>query len=63
MSLSEEKICPLCGKANNCKDGSKDCWCNYVIIPKELIDMVPEEKRGKACICKECVDKYKNDNI
>lgn len=59
MTLSEmEKTCPLCGKPNNCKSGNLDCWCNYVTFPKELIEQIPEENRGKACICKECVDNY-----
>ena len=59
MNLSEvEKICPLCGKPNNCESGNEDCWCKHVTIPKELIDSIPEDKRGKACICKECVDNY-----
>lgn len=59
MSLSEiEKTCPLCGKPNNCKHGNKDCWCNYVVIPKELIEQIPKDKRGIACICKECVDEH-----
>ena len=59
MGLIEmEKMCPLCGKPNNCLKGNKNCWCNYVMIPKELIEKIPEEERGKSCICKECVDNY-----
>lgn len=53
----EERICPLCGEDNNCKH-NKDCWCVGVVVPKYIIEMIPEYKRGKACICKSCVDKY-----
>ncbi len=30
-------------------------------IPKGLLDLVPEEKKGKACICKSCIEKYKGE--
>ncbi|WP_077367102.1 cysteine-rich CWC family protein [Anaerosalibacter sp. Marseille-P3206] len=59
MTLKEtEKICPICGKGNNCQHGSKDCWCKHIEIPKYVLEMVPEDKRGKACICKSCIEKY-----
>ena len=58
----EEKICPLCGEDNHCKSGSKDCWCNNITIPKELIDTIPEGKKGIACICEKCVEKYIEEN-
>lgn len=59
MALTkEEKTCPLCGKPNNCKHGDDSCWCNHVKIPKGLIERIPKDKRGKACICKDCVDSY-----
>lgn len=51
------RTCPICGEDNGCKN-SKECWCHSVIIPKALIEMVPEEKKGKACICKSCVENY-----
>lgn len=49
--------CPICGKDNNCKH-SKECWCHNVTIPKSLLDTIPEDKKGKACICKSCVEKH-----
>jgi len=54
-----EKICPICGKENNCQLDNKDCWCKHIEIPKYILDMVPEDKRGKACICRSCIEKYK----
>lgn len=56
-----DKICPICGKDNNCKH-NKDCWCTKVTVPKGLIDLIPKEKRGTACVCKECIDKYNLNN-
>lgn len=55
---TEEKICPLCGEYNGCQSGKENCWCYEVKIPKYILDMVPEDKKGKACICKKCIDKY-----
>ena len=53
------KLCPLCGKHNNCQvSNPSDCWCMNTKIPKELLDLVSDDKKMKACICKECVDSY-----
>ena len=59
----EEKLCPLCGQDNNCKHGQSDCWCNIVEAPKYIIDMVPDDKKGMACICKSCLEKYKRSKV
>lgn len=53
----EQVTCPICGKNNNCRH-SKDCWCHSVRIPKDLLDLIPVDKKGKACICKSCVDNH-----
>ncbi|MBU5425601.1 cysteine-rich CWC family protein [Tissierella pigra] len=60
LAHTEETTCPICGENNNCKHNEK-CWCFSVTIPKELLEMIPEEKRGKACICKSCVEKYRSE--
>lgn len=57
-----EKICPICGKTNNCQHGQGGCWCDKVKFPKELLDMIPEESKGKACVCKSCLEKYLNSH-
>ncbi|SHE98380.1 Cysteine-rich CWC [Tissierella praeacuta DSM 18095] len=60
MNMKEiEKTCPLCGKDNNCQHGEEECWCHTVKIPAAILDMIPKEKKGKACVCKECINKYK----
>lgn len=52
-----ERICPLCGKDNNCQHGP-DCWCHAVEFPKHILDLIPDDKKGKACICKSCLEKH-----
>lgn len=54
----QEKTCPLCGENNNCQHGKGDCWCTNIKIPNHILDMVPKDKKDKACICKTCIDKY-----
>ncbi len=39
------------------------CWCNNVKIPQELLDLVPQEQRGKHCICLACIDAFNNNPI
>jgi hypothetical protein len=55
--------CPLCGKENKCKQSKSNdcpdlCWCHAVDIPESLLQQIPEEARGKACICRHCVEHY-----
>ncbi|MFM2081966.1 MAG: hypothetical protein RL380_657, partial [Verrucomicrobiota bacterium] len=55
--------CPLCGQPNACGQcapatRSLPCWCERVVIPGELLARVPDELRGRACICKNCVEKF-----
>jgi len=56
----KKNICPLCQSHNNCQAHSdKYCWCNNIIVPQELIDLVPDASKGKSCICKACIEKFK----
>lgn len=58
----DEKICPICGRDNNCMAHSNEpCWCNKVKIPQELLDLVPESKKQKVCICLKCIQGFKDD--
>lgn len=36
----------------------KTCWCMTTSIPKGLLAQIPDEDRGKGCVCQECVIKY-----
>lgn len=51
--------CPLCGGPNGCAPaagGSFDmpCWCVDVTIDPAALARVPEDKRGRACLCRAC---------
>lgn len=65
-NVVDKKICPLCGGENDChaeKEGSHDvCWCVTTKIPKGLLEKIPQEKRGKACVCKRCVEDYRSED-
>lgn len=56
--IAEQGICPICGKRNNCQRNEEECWCYNMEIPKYILELVPEDKKGKACICKACIEKY-----
>jgi|GEM_PF-1679250 len=58
--LSDSKRCPLCGQQNNCQADTDpyNCWCLSVQVPKELLDLVPENLRDKACICRHCIERH-----
>jgi hypothetical protein len=68
MKLSNQPYCPLCNNLNLCgiSDTTTPCWCMVENVPKALINQVPDEKKGKACICQACIKKFnlaKEDNF
>jgi len=58
-----QHLCPLCGQPNQCamhaqRDGthaSQACWCTQVKIGADLLDRIPDQARGQACVCAACV--------
>lgn len=54
----DERRCPLCGRPNQCGAKNGDCWCFHTKVPDELRSRIPEERRGKACICRQCVEEF-----
>ena len=56
-----ETICPFCRESNQCQAYEADCWCNQVVIPQDLLDLVPQSRQRKACICRDCISAYQND--
>jgi len=58
------KYCPICGEENKCMTGAEEhgnCWCDKEIFPNEIFELVPAESRRKHCICKICLNKYKEE--
>ena len=60
MQALPNQQCPLCGKANACApaasgDLKSPCWCTSVVIPAEVLALVPAQVRGKSCVCAACV--------
>jgi hypothetical protein len=59
MEPLPEQACPLCGGPNHCAVAaagtfSARCWCQDVAFPPELLARIPDEQRGKACLCPAC---------
>lgn len=55
--------CPLCGGPNDCGPASSGnfdvpCWCTKACISFELVDSLPDDVRGTACICAQCVARH-----
>jgi prepilin-type N-terminal cleavage/methylation domain-containing protein/prepilin-type processing-associated H-X9-DG protein len=66
MSLEQifnPELCPLCGQVNACRlcppdRGKETCWCERIEIPAGLLARVPKNLRNRACICRDCVEKF-----
>lgn len=56
-------ICPLCGQPNQCAMEVEratgvtqgPCWCTQTQFSAELLNKIPDEARGIACLCQACV--------
>ncbi len=59
--------CPLCGRDNRCAmeverdTGVKQppCWCTQVDFSRELLETLPPNARGRACLCRDCAAKQR----
>jgi hypothetical protein len=63
METIDASRCPLCGRDNQCaactpEGPSPSCWCVGVEIPPALLDRVPGPYRDRACVCRECVERF-----
>lgn len=60
--LIDPTLCPVCGKSNQCAmelakatgQAQAPCWCTEASFSTELLSRVPDDLRGKACICPAC---------
>lgn len=64
--MSESEIdparCPLCGQPNQCPRVADHtykgpCWCAEERISAELLSLVPDAMKNRACLCRECIRK------
>ncbi|MGZ5180301.1 MAG: cysteine-rich CWC family protein [Ramlibacter sp.] len=54
--------CPLCGQPNGCAMEREratgvpqpPCWCTAATFGRELLEQLPDDRRGQACICASC---------
>jgi len=55
---SESRMCPLCGKPNECAIEAgldpESCWCMSVTMSPRALAAIPDELQGKVCICARC---------
>ncbi|SFM21312.1 cysteine-rich CWC family protein [Marinobacter zhejiangensis] len=55
--------CPLCGKENHCAvslgEPPEHCWCFApdIQFTEAMKALVPADKRGRSCICADCVSR------
>ncbi|WP_428982791.1 cysteine-rich CWC family protein [Paraglaciecola aquimarina] len=58
--MTEHSICPFCQNQNACNVASREgCWCFDIKVAKSMLDLVPDKKLNKSCICKECIQLFK----
>ena len=58
--------CPLCRRPNECQlclpvAYKGQCWCAHEEIADELLARVPENLRNRACICRACVENFRQE--
>ncbi|HVZ41649.1 MAG TPA: cysteine-rich CWC family protein [Candidatus Kapabacteria bacterium] len=59
--------CPLCAAPNHCTIAARaidaagalaaagePCWCETAAFAPEALEAVPEDARGRACLCARC---------
>jgi hypothetical protein len=62
-NIINENICPFCKSSNNCMAHSDNpCWCIEANVPNGLIDLLPSEYKGKACICSTCISDFNTNS-
>jgi hypothetical protein len=56
----DPRCCPLCGNSNESgvAAGEKLCWCFCQPVPKEVLQRLPAEARGVACVYHACTTSH-----
>lgn len=61
--ITDEKICPFCKNKNGCMAHSDaPCWCNGVVVPPQLLELLPAHLTRKSCICLPCINAYRQNH-
>ncbi|WP_111606181.1 cysteine-rich CWC family protein [Marinomonas arctica] len=56
--------CPFCKSDNGCAlDDSQTCWCFRVIVPDDMMALIPLQQKGIVCVCQRCIEFYCTDKI
>ena len=68
LDVHNPNECPLCGGMNACLLCSPaaykgQCWCVRVEMPDALLARVPEQLRNRACICRNCLEKFQRERL
>ncbi|MDH4449008.1 MAG: cysteine-rich CWC family protein [Rhodoferax sp.] len=56
------QVCPVCGNANQCAlvlerrtgEPQGPCWCMAMSFQAEVLERVPPQAVGVACLCAAC---------
>jgi hypothetical protein len=62
MNAIDPTRCPLCDEPNACAmevakatgNKAERCWCMDAVFTPVVMDQVPDEAKGKTCICAKC---------
>jgi hypothetical protein len=63
---ADPRHCPLCGEDNRCAmemekltgQPQAPCWCVSQTFSAELLARLPDQARGRACICGRCLAEF-----
>ena len=59
---TNQTACPLCLQTNLCDVAAKQgCWCNDLVVPQALLNLLPEALKNKSCICRQCIASFNNN--
>ena len=65
QALTGAELCPLCSQPNRCALETQrltgleqpPCWCTRTDFAPALLERLPVEARGRACICQACAER------
>ncbi|MBS0505873.1 MAG: cysteine-rich CWC family protein [Proteobacteria bacterium] len=64
MADQDTTHCPLCRQPNQCAmaagQSPAQCWCMTQPVADTVLQQLPPEERGHACICPHCAQPRAN---